>query len=323
MFFIGQEASAPHAGRQSGARVLAVLLVLIVVTSSVTAGCSVRKFVAKRVGGALVEGGEVYASDNDIDFVGDAVPFGLKTIEGLLAEVPRDRNLLLAAASGFVQYAYAYVDLPTLAIEPQEPERARELRRRAKRLYLRGHGYALRALELRAPQFKQKLREEPQSVLLPLTTKQVPELYWAAVSLSAAIAADKQDLDLVADFPLVEPMIRRCLTLDPDFNMGAIHQFLISFEGGRSAAQGGTVEKARTHFARAMELARGEQVSPLVALAESVSVRTQDRQEFVRLLQQALAFDVDKAPAHRLANLVAQRRARLLLSRVEDFFIGN
>lgn len=316
-------ASAGHRGRRARVRALPLLLLLVAVIASATAGCSVRKFVAKRVGGVLVEGGEVYASDNDIELVGDAVPFGLKTIEGLLAEVPEDRGLLLAAASGFVQYAYAYVELQAFAVEPQEPERARELRRRAKRLYLRGHGYALRALELQVPQFKQGLRKAPQSVLSPLTARQVPELYWTAVSLSAAISADKRDLELVADLPLIEPMIRRGLALDPDFNEGAIHQFLISFEGGRSAAQGGTVEEARMHFVRAMELARGQQLSPLVALAENVSVRMQDRQEFVQLLERVLAFDVDQAPAHRLANLIAQKRARLLLSRVDDFFIGN
>ena len=40
-----------------------------------------------------------------------ALPFALKTIEALLAEAPEDRNLLLAACSGFTQYAYAFVEV--------------------------------------------------------------------------------------------------------------------------------------------------------------------------------------------------------------------
>jgi hypothetical protein len=50
-------------------------------------------------------------------------------------------------------------------------------------------------------------------------------------------------------------------------------------------------------------------------------VGLQNRQEFVALLRQALAFDVDTAREHRLANLIAQRRAAVLLSRIDDFFI--
>ncbi len=300
-----------------------LLFVLLVLITGAVSGCSVRTFVAKSVGNALAEGGAVYASDNDITLVGDAVPFGLKTMEGLLAEAPKHRPLLVAVASGFVQYAYVYVDLPAFEVEKEDPQQARELRQRAKRLYLRGRDYAVRAVRLRVPDWEQRLRADPKSALAPLRAKEVPALYWAAVALSAAISADKQDMDLVADLHLVEPMIQRALQLDEDFDNGAIHQFLISFEAGRSAAQGGSTERARTHFKRAMELAQRQQVSPLVSFAESVSVSTQNRKEFETVLQQALSFDVEKAPSYRLANLVAQKRARLLLSRINDLFIDN
>ncbi len=181
----------------------------------------------------------------------------------------------------------------------------------------------MRVLALREPRFSEKLQENPKTALAPLKIEDVAPLYWATVSWSAAIAADKRDMDLIADLNLIGAMINRCLELDEGFDQGAIHQFLISYEGSRSSAQGGSVERAREHFGRAMELARGRQVSPLVALAESVSVRLQDRKQFMQLLQEALAFDVNKAPEHRLANLIAQRRAQVLLSRVDDYFIGN
>lgn len=296
---------------------------LLVLCLLATAGCSVRKFAAKRVANVLTEGGWVYASDNDPDLVGEALPFGLKTMEGLLLEIPDHRGLLIAAASGFAQYAYAYVDLPALEIEDSDRRRARALRLRAKRLYIRGRDYALRALALRETRFGEKLRNDPKAALAPLKTEDVAALYWATVSWSAAIAADKRDMDLIADLNLIGPMINRCLELDEDFDQGAIHQFMISYEGGRSSAQGGSVERARRHFERAMALGRGQQVGPLVTFAETVSVRLQDRKEFTQLLQEALAFDVNEAPEHRLANLIAQRRAQVLLPRVDDYFIGN
>ncbi len=98
---------------------------------------------------------------------------------------------------------------------------------------------------------------------------------------------------------------------------------MVAFEGGRHAAQGGSVERARSHYARAMTLAQGRRLSLMVSLAEHVSVRQGDRAEFESLLHQTLAFDVDTAPGQRLANLIAQRRAALLLSEIDNYFLAD
>jgi predicted anti-sigma-YlaC factor YlaD len=50
-------------------------------------------------------------------------------------------------------------------------------------------------------------------------------------------------------------------------------------------------------------------------------VRNQDRAEFASLLKRALDVDVDARPEWRLANLVAQRRARWLQTRVDQLFV--
>jgi predicted anti-sigma-YlaC factor YlaD len=39
------------------------------------------------------------------------------------------------------------------------------------------------------------------------------------------------------------------------------------------------------------------------------------------MLDAALAVNVDAAPEYRLANIVAQQRARWLLSRIDDLFV--
>jgi TRAP transporter T-component len=98
-------ATTPH-GLHSR-RVIGVLLVGVV--SAWLAGCPPKRLVVDMVGNALAGSGGVYASDDDLELVGHAVPFGLKTYESLLAASPRHRGLLLAAGNGFVQYAYAFV----------------------------------------------------------------------------------------------------------------------------------------------------------------------------------------------------------------------
>jgi len=97
-------------------------------------GCSIKRMAINKVGNTLASAGSVYASDDDPELVREALPFGLKTIEGLLAEVPQNRNLLLAACSGFTQYAFAFVETDALLLEPDDYLAAEALRHRALRL---------------------------------------------------------------------------------------------------------------------------------------------------------------------------------------------
>ena len=213
-------------------------------------GCSVKQLAISKLGDSLAESGSVYASDNDIELVGDALPFSLKMIEGLLAEVPEHEGLLLTAASGFTQYSYVYVDFEALEIEQTHPQASYEKKQRAKKLYLRGRAYALRSLELKQGNFIYGLRHDPDSTLSVFSKQDIPTLYWLALSWVAAIAADKSDMEMVADLNLIDPIIRRCLELDESFDQGTLHEFMISYQGGRSALQGGGTESARQHYAR-------------------------------------------------------------------------
>src|SRR5436190_3223023 len=122
--------------------------------------CSVKHLAVNALGDALAQGGSSYARDDDPDLVWEAVPFGLKTIEGLLDEAPRHKGLLLAAATGFVQYGYGHVQQEADFVEARDLARATELRGRARRLYLRGLDYGFRGLEVDFPGLLPKLRAE-------------------------------------------------------------------------------------------------------------------------------------------------------------------
>lgn len=284
------------------------------------AGCSVRRMAANTVGNALAEGSGTFTSDDDPELIKAALPFSLKLMESLLAISPEHRGLLLASASGFTQYAYAFVQQEADEVEDRDFEAAEALRDRARRLYLRGRNYGLRGLEVSSKGFERALRDAPGEAVTGAKVEDVSLLYWTATSWAAAIAVSKDDPELIGDLPLVEALIDRALELDESFDHGAIHAFLISYETSR---QGGDdpVARAREHFERAMELCDGQRASPLVALAESVAVPAQDRDEFRSLLEQALAIDPDLRPEWRVSNLVYQRRARWLLERADRLFL--
>ena len=284
-------------------------------------GCSIRKFAVSRLGDALAESGATYASDDDPALVRDALPFALKLIETLLDQTPRHRGLLLAATSGFTQYTYAFVQEEADETEDRDLQAAAALRERARRLYLRARDYGLRGLEAGHAGFAAALRSSRGSALGQAARDDVPFLYWTASSWGAAIAMKKSDPDLLADLPIVESIIQRSFELEPDFDHGSIHEFLITFDGSRPDTMGGSAERARRHFEEAVRLSGGLRAAPLVDLAESVSVRKQDRAEFESLLRRALQIDVGARPEWRLSNLIMQRRARWLLERADQLFL--
>lgn len=297
------------------------LALLAVVGSLLTAGCSLNRFAVNKLGNALAESGTTFASDDDPELVAGAIPFSLKLMESLLASAPNHRGLLLATASGFTQYSYAFVQQEAERLEDQDVARATAERTRARQLYLRARDYGLRGLATRHPRFGERLRADPLGAARAATVTDVPLLYWTAASWGAAISLSKDNPETVADQVLVEALIDRALELDERFDAGAIHGFLISYELVRQGAHGDPNERARAHFERAVSLTGGQLASPYVSLAEGVSLSRQDRREFESLLRQALAVDPDARPEWRLANLIVQRRARWLLSRADELFL--
>lgn len=284
-------------------------------------GCSaLRGLALNSVGDALAGGGDVYASDEDIDLVGAATPFGLKTIESLLAEVPDHRGLLLAAARGFTQYAYVYVQTPAEQAEERDVAYAYEQKARARRLYLRARDYGLRGLGLAGERAMVGLQTQPARLLAGTTKSDVPLLYWTAVAWAAAISLSKDSPAIIAGLPAVDGLIARAAALDIDYDQGTLRGFLIGYEMSRPNAPAGAEARARAHFARAVELSGGRQAGPYVSLAESVAVENRDRKEFESLLKHAIGIDPGAKPEWRLANLVMQRRAKLLLARADELF---
>jgi predicted anti-sigma-YlaC factor YlaD len=302
----------------------AVRVFLVVALALSLSGCSVKKMAINMIGNALAESGTGFSNDDDPELVKAAVPFGLKTMESLLAQNPRHKGLLAAACSGFTQYSYAFVQMEADYVEAQDLQRANEMKARAKKLYLRAVGYGMRAFEVEFPGFRERLQKDPDAALARTTKAHVPLLYYTGAAWAAAFALDVTDSELSVNQRVIEKMMGRALALDEAWSQGSLHDFFISWEAGHASA-GGSFEKAREHFERSKQLASGTRISYLVSYAESVSAANvngkQNRTQFEALLNEAAQFDVEKStPEQKLANVISQRRARWLLSRIDELF---
>lgn len=284
------------------------------------AGCSIRQFAVNGLAGALASGGDVFASDDDPELVRDALPFGLKTMEALMEQSPNNRDLLFAATRGFTQYAYAFVEGDMHLLEEDDYEERELLAERALNMYLRATGYGLRALEMRHKRIGDELAVEPGRAVQRLGQADLDLTYWTAAAWGGAISLALDRPEVVADVDAMRALFARVLELDPSYGGGSIHEALVSVEA-LPEAMGGSEERARDHFQRAIEATGGLSAGTYVSFVNQVTIGNQDREEFISLLDKALAIDLDDAPSRRLANILAQRRARVMLERIDDYFL--
>jgi predicted anti-sigma-YlaC factor YlaD len=287
------------------------------------AGCA--HAIESSLADSLSQSSDNYTSDDDPQLIGAAMPFGLKTMEGLLKDLPDHRGVLLATCSGFTGYGYLFVQQQL--DEKPDTQRAADLKSQARKLFLRARDYCLRNLEVAYPGITQDLlsgtTDVRRAAAARVKKEDVPALYWTAASWALLISDSMNDLALVGQFPAVVALAERALVLDESWDAGTLQEFFVSFDASRGLTQGGGPDKARAHYDRARELDRGLRLGVMVSYAQDVLVPAQDRAEFQRLLNQVLAFDVDRPDArpYRLANVVAQRRARWLKAHEDELFL--
>ncbi|MBN2051708.1 MAG: TRAP transporter TatT component family protein [Spirochaetales bacterium] len=321
--------------------------------------CSLRTLAVDSLADMLAgSGGTVFTGDEDPELVGEALPFALKLYESLLSASPENSELLLTAGTGFISYANVYVHTPADMLPREEYRKQREMRNRAKALYLRGRDYVLRGLEVRHPGFLEALgRKDFEKAFLKFSEEDVPYLYWAAAGWLSAVGFDVLDTELMITVPSAFSLAVEALSLDESWGQGSIHELFISVygsvpeyllfrpevpEGGDTLAdylkgyyglnlgsgELSVEEKGRFHFERALDLAQGEKSSPYLSYALAFARKRVDPEtllglpeEYISLLEQALEVDPKASEANVLVNTVNQRKARWLLENLDIYFI--
>jgi predicted anti-sigma-YlaC factor YlaD len=299
-----------------------VAIVLCTLLSVATAACSPATLAMNRMADALTATAAAYARDDDPELVRVAAPATLKMVEMMLETQPSNHGLLLTACSGFAQYAYAFLQVESEIVAPGAAAAAGELRQRSGRMYARARGYCLQALGTRNPPLANALRRDLKSVIPLLDSVRktdVPALFWTASAWAGEFTLADDQLVRLEELAVIRALLSRALALDEAWEGGTIHETMIAVDG-LPVLLGGSAERARKHFDRALALSEGQSAFAYVTLASSVALTRRDRSEFERLLKQALAIDVSRRPSLRLANLVAQKRARFLLASADRLF---
>jgi len=292
--------------------------IALILLSGFSLSCAIKERAINSAAQVFSNAQQVYLSDGDPELVEAALPFNLKTLEVLLESYPEHQGILLSTSTSFTLYAFAFVEPRADAAEDDDFFLAQRLWARASALYRRGRDYGLRALEVTHPGISEKLSQNPESAVSGLTIQDLDATVWTAAAWGAAISTAKDDPEMTADIAVVGGLLHKALELDENFADGFIHELLMSYELGRF---GGSHEQAKHHYERALELSKGKKVSVWLNWAIQACVASQDRQQFNSLLDKVLEFNLEEAPSNRLLNTLAQRKAALLKTRVDDLFL--
>ena len=274
--------------------------------------CSPTALIKRSLGDELAKQGQ--SQEDDPGLAREASAFYLKLSESLLADTPDNLKLAEAVGAGLSQYSYAYVAFEAERLAAKDAQGAYRINERAKRLYLRAHRHAMRALELSSPGFGAKLAH-PEAKQWPLISQdQVGLAYWAAASWGGYISLSKDAPDAVADFPLAYRLATLAWKANPNYGNGGLSSLMGSFE---SAQPGGSLVKATQYFDAAITISQGKNAGPYIAKAEGIALAQGEREAFEILLKKAIETS-DKHPD--LSNTLMRERAQWLLQTADDLF---
>jgi len=274
--------------------------------------CSPTALIIRSLGDELAKQGQ--SQEEDMGLAREASAFYLKLSESLLKDTPDNLQLAQAVSSGLSQYAFAYVAFEAERLAATNAQAAYRTNERAKRLYLRAHRHAMRALELSAPGFRSKLEQHEPKQWPLLSHDQIGLAYWAAASWGGYISLAKDSPDAVADFPLAYRLATLAWKVNPNYGNGGLSSLMGSFE---AAQPGGSLAKATQYFDAAITLSQGKNAGPYISKAESIALAQGQREAFETLLKQAIEVS-DKHSD--LSNDIMRERALWLLLNADDLF---
>jgi predicted anti-sigma-YlaC factor YlaD len=286
--------------------------------------CSINKLAMRAVANALTGEGssDVFTGDPDPQLVGDAIPFAIKLYESLLSANPDHQGLINTTGSLLVMYANVFVQGPAERLPRSMYAERQEAIARAKNMYIRGLDLLYRGLELKYRGFTASYRQERlPDFLLKMKKADVPALYWSAAAGLSAFSLNPFDMELGVRVPEFYALVGRAYELDPGFNSGALDEFMLIYHASIPEAMGSDKSRIEYYYQNTLEKSGGLSAGPYVTYAQNVSIPAQNYDKFKELLEKALSIDPDMDPSNRLANIIAQRKARYLLDSAALFFI--
>jgi TRAP transporter T-component len=270
--------------------------------------CALQKKMTVISAAALLEDvAQATAKQSDLRVIREGTPAYLMLFDGLAEGWPDNDRLLLAAAQTYSAFASVFIAEDDTAFRNVLLGRSRH--------------YALRALEERG--IANPLTspfDAFEAAVQRMARDDLPYLFWAGSCWAGWISMNRNSIEAIAELPRVEALMRRSLALDERYHYGGPHLFMGIWYASRPAVAGGNLQRAREHFARAMDIGQGKFLMTYIYYADVYCRNALDRDQFTSTLQTVLSTRADIVPELTLVNTVARRKAENMLARTDEYF---
>lgn len=271
-------------------------------------GCSLQKMALKTTSGLFAYGIEALYAEPDLKIAETAIASNLKLLDGFHLADEKNKEILELLTQGYASYSLGF-------LEESEPERA-------SLFYLRARDYGFKRLQL-TKAFKDSIpaKEADFSARLPQVKKsEVAPLFWTAFAWAGWVNLNRDNPKAVFDLTIVKAMMNRVLELDETFFFGSAHLFWGSTYGSIPPLLGGSPEKAKKHFERAIEISGGKFLMADVYYAQYYAATTLDEELFDETLRKVEDAPPDIMPGYELMTSLAKRKAKDLMAKKEEIF---
>lgn len=267
---------------------------------SLLAGCSITGRMANSLT-ASVNG------QSDPLLIGEALPTLIVTVDALIGNNPDDPDLLFAGARLYGAYGGFFV---------KEESRQVALTNKALSLAKRGLCETLYDLCI-------ALDKDQQTFDLALKSiddlDDLPALMAFGGAWVGWLQANAGDFGALTQMPRVRQVIEHAVALDESYDYAMGHIYLGALNSQIPPSLGGRPDIGRSHFERAIELTKGQNL-----IAKALFAQTYTRLVFDQTLHDQLVEEILQASPNvddlTLMNSLAQQMARELKASSSDYF---
>jgi len=306
-------------------KIIPALCLTLFILAAVS-GCSAKHMAVDQIATMVDTGMAAFESDDDMQMLKSAFPANIKLLEAILVNQPDNYKMQLLLARLYGSYAFAFPETEMeiaayAAAENDAGDDPTVFRAAADRYYRKGARYALRALELKYPGIRQKLKNNDLSAksIAEIKITEVPALFWYGFNLGAHVNLNKNSVRALSKAHLAVKAMHRVIELDPAYYHGSAHLFFVVWYGSRSPMMGGSQAKAKEHYLKAKEISGERLLIADLYYARFCLYQAGDREAFEKTLAGVIKHK-DKTPDLRMLNAVAATRATAYLEAVDEFF---
>ena len=240
-------------------------------------------------------------------------------IEHKLSKSKNDPVLFQQGCQALTQYTFGFIMEEADRIIMTDYLGGKKIFMEANLHFGRAVNYGNKSLSLKFDQYDNWISN--QSDQIPnFTEADISYLFWTAAAYGGAIKSSRGNPEWVVLLPRVGQLLEVGLNIDPDWNKGALYSAMISYTMSRHDPPKQVERVAEDYFNKAVAASNGLDIGTYVNMAESVSIPTQNKNQFTNLLYKALNIDIKENTDLVLTNQINRNRAQWLLDNIDEYF---